>query len=151
MNGIIISILKNVLAGFPIDQIILIDPKMVEFTPYEGLPKVMVITESDKALNALKWVVCEMERRYMELKKYKVRNIEAYRSAGGKMGYIPVFIDELADFMMGGNKKEIEICIIRLGQKARAAGIHLIVATQRPSVDVVTGLIKANVPTRLGF
>lgn len=151
MNNVIISLLKNVLAGFPIDKIILIDPKMVEFAPYDGLPKVYVVTESQKALNALKWCVAEMERRYMVLKTAKARNIEGYREKGGDMGYLVVVIDELADFMMGGDKKEIETCVVRIGQKARAAGMHLVVATQRPSVDVVTGLIKANVPARLGF
>ncbi|MBF4194634.1 Cell division protein [Mycolicibacterium phlei] len=128
-------------------QLVLIDPKMVELTPYNGVAHLArpVITEVDEAIEALKELALEMEERYDEMRRAKVRSIETL-----DLPYIVVVIDELADLMMAA-RDEIESNIVRLAQKARAAGIHLILATQRPSVDVVTGLIKANVPSRLAF
>lgn len=151
-NDMIISYLKNILAGFPIDKMILIDPKIVEFAPYENLFKVQVITEIDKAANALAWACAEMQRRYQVLKQNKSKNIGSFQKKGGKMGYIIIVIDELSDLMMTtSTESNVENNIVRLLQKARACGIHLMLATQRPSVDVITGLIKTNAPSRLGF
>jgi len=136
-------------------RFIMIDPKRVELTPYNSIPQlaVPVIVSIDKAIEALRWLNQEMDNRYQELARAGVRNIEGYnksRSGKNKMPYLVLVIDELADLMMAGFD-EVEHILCRLAQLARAIGIHLIVATQRPSVDVVTGLIKANFPTRLSF
>ena len=136
-------------------RFIMIDPKRVELTPYNSIPQlaVPVIISIEKAIEALRWLNQEMDNRYQELAKAGVRNIEGYnrnRSGKNKMPYLVLVIDELADLMMAGFD-EVEHILCRLAQLARAIGIHLIVATQRPSVDVVTGLIKANFPTRLSF
>jgi S-DNA-T family DNA segregation ATPase FtsK/SpoIIIE len=136
-------------------RFIMIDPKRVELTPYNSIPQlaVPVIVSIDKAIEALRWLNLEMDNRYQELARSGVRNIEGYnknRSGKNKMPYLILVIDELADLMMAGFD-EVEHILCRLAQLARAIGIHLIVATQRPSVDVVTGLIKANFPTRLSF
>lgn len=152
MNGFILSLLfKNTPSEL---RMIMVDPKQVELGIYDNIPHLLtpVITAPDKAINALRWSVAEMERRLGVFKKIHARNLEEFNEKSDqKEPYIVVIIDELADLMMSGNKKEIEQMIVRLAQKARAAGIHLIVATQRPSVDVITGLIKANVPTRIAF
>ncbi|MCA9382803.1 DNA translocase FtsK [Candidatus Dojkabacteria bacterium] len=136
-------------------KFIMVDPKQVELSDYNGIPHLLtpVITEMDKVLNALKWAVAEMENRYTIFKEAKVRNIEAYNDKRGfsALPYIVIVIDEMADMMMSTNKVETESVIVRLAQKARATGIHLVLATQRPSVDVITGLIKANIPARVGM
>lgn len=136
-------------------RLILVDPKQVELMDYNGIPHLLtpVITDMDKVVNALKWAVNEMEHRYGVLANKQVRNIEEYNKKLGfaAMPYIVVVIDEMADMMMTANKVEAENAIVRLTQKARAVGIHLILATQRPSVNVITGLIKANVPARIGM
>ena len=133
----------------------MVDPKQVELELYSGLPYLLapIVFESEKALKLLKWCVDEMERRYSLLKEKRVKNIDEYnhKIIGEKMYRIVFVVDELADMMMSGNKKDVETCITRIAQKARAVGIHLIVATQRPSVNVITGLIKANIPTRIAF
>jgi hypothetical protein len=167
-------------------RLIMIDPKMLELSVYDGIPHLLspVVTDPKKAVVALKWVVGEMEERYRKMSKMGVRNIEGYNGrvrealAKGEMfkrtiqtgfddetgdpvfeteefqpvtlPYIVVIVDEMADLMMVAGK-EIEACIQRLAQMARASGIHLIMATQRPSVDVITGTIKANFPTRISF
>jgi S-DNA-T family DNA segregation ATPase FtsK/SpoIIIE len=135
-------------------KMILVDPKRVEMEGYNGIPHLLtpVITEPEKALKALKWAVAEMTRRYKELSHKRKRNLVEYNADSKleKMPYIVIVIDELADLMMAASK-EIEATICRLAQMARAVGIHLIIATQRPSVDVITGLIKANIPTRIAF
>ena len=138
-------------------KLILIDPKMLEFSIYNDIPHLLtpVIIEPKKAIIALANLVKEMERRYQLMAQNKVKNIDNYNAKAKKEGlehmpYIVVVIDELADLMMTGGK-EVEYSIARLAQMARAAGIHIIVATQRPSVDVVTGLIKANLPARLSY
>ncbi len=167
-------------------RLIMIDPKMLELSVYDGIPHLLspVVTDPKKAVVALKWVVGEMEERYRKMSKMGVRNIDGYNSrvadaqsrdemfsrtvqtgfddetgeptfeteefAPEKMPYIVVIVDEMADLMMVAGK-EIEACIQRLAQMARASGIHLIMATQRPSVDVITGTIKANFPTRISF
>lgn len=139
-------------------RMILIDPKMVEFAQYNGIPHLLmpVVTEPRKAAGALGSAVAEMEKRYHLLAENGVPNIEEYNAlaeenaALEKMPYIVIVIDELADLMMVAGK-EVEDYICRIAQKARAAGMHLIVATQRPSVDVITGLIKANIPSRIGL
>ncbi|RKF13819.1 DNA translocase FtsK [Roseovarius spongiae] len=167
-------------------RMIMIDPKMLELSVYDGIPHLLspVVTDPKKAVVALKWVVAEMEERYRKMSKMGVRNIDGYNSrvadalsknemfsrtvqtgfdddtgepvfeteefAPEKMPYIVVIVDEMADLMMVAGK-EIEACIQRLAQMARASGIHLIMATQRPSVDVITGTIKANFPTRISF
>lgn len=136
-------------------RMILVDPKQVELSDYNGIPHLLtpVITEMDKVVNALKWLVTEMERRYTTLAKSQVRDIGGYNTKLGfaAMPYIVVVIDEMADMMMTANRVEAETAIVRLAQKARAVGIHLILATQRPSVNVITGLIKANIPGRIGM
>ena len=171
INTILASLLYR---NSPSDmKIILVDPKQVEMAPYEDIPHLLtpIITEPDKTISALKWAVNEMERRYSLLAEKKVRDIASYNSkmesAGhkisvadedgnlqehhdGKMPYIIIVIDELADLMMAA-PREVEALVVRLAQKARAVGIHLILATQRPSVDVITGLIKANIPARIAF
>ena len=157
-------------------RLILVDPKMLELSIYEGIPHLLapVVTDMKQAANGLNWCVGEMERRYKLMSKLGVRNLAGYNvkideaKARGesianpfsltpeepeplqRLPHIVVVIDELADLMMVVGKK-IEELIARLAQKARAAGIHLILATQRPSVDVITGLIKANIPTRIAF
>ncbi len=134
-------------------KFVMIDPKMLEFSIYNDIPHLLtpVITEPKKAITALNAMVKEMERRYKLMAKMKVKNIESYnKKAKEKLPYIVIIIDELADLMMTSGK-DVEYSIARLAQMARASGIHLIVATQRPSVDVVTGLIKANLPSRISF
>jgi S-DNA-T family DNA segregation ATPase FtsK/SpoIIIE len=137
-------------------KLILVDPKQVELTPYNDIPHLLtpVIIEPEKCISALKWAVNEMERRYSLLAEEKVRNIKSYndlkKQDGEGMPYIVIVIDELADLMMLA-ARDVEALIVRLAQKARAVGIHLVLATQRPSVDVITGLIKANVPARIAF
>ncbi|HEY9107529.1 MAG TPA: DNA translocase FtsK 4TM domain-containing protein, partial [Roseateles sp.] len=174
INAMILSLLYKAEARDV--RLILIDPKMLEMSVYEGIPHLLapVVTDMKQAGNALNWCVGEMERRYKLMSKMGVRNLAGYNKkideakANGvsipnpfalnnddpepleRLPFIVVVIDELADLMMVVGKK-IEELIARLAQKARAAGIHLILATQRPSVDVITGLIKANIPTRLSF
>lgn len=135
-------------------KLILVDPKQVEMAPYEDIPHLLtpIITEPEKCISALKWAVNEMERRYSLLAEQKLRDIKTYneRKDGESMPYIVIVIDELADLMMIA-ARDVEALIVRLAQKARAVGIHLVLATQRPSVDVITGLIKANVPARIAF
>ena len=139
-------------------KLMLIDPKMLEFSMYNDIPHLItpVITEPAKAIAALANMVGEMERRYKLMAESRTKNIENYNEKMKREGtsetfpYIVIVIDELADLMMNGGK-EVELSIARLAQKSRACGIHLIVATQRPSVDVVTGLIKANLPSRLSY
>ena len=154
-------------------KLILVDPKQVEMAPYEDIPHLLtpVITDPEKTISALKWAVNEMQRRYTLLAEQKLRDIASYNKkvAGsakkiqvqdgegneqavedGAMPYIVIVIDELADLMMVA-ARDVEALIVRLAQKARAVGIHLVLATQRPSVDVITGLIKANVPARIAF
>jgi DNA segregation ATPase FtsK/SpoIIIE, S-DNA-T family len=174
INAMILSLLYK---AEPNDvRLILIDPKMLEMSVYEGIPHLLapVVTDMKQAANALNWCVGEMERRYKLMSKMGVRNLSGYNHKLAdaekkgeklpnpfsltpdapeplqKLPHIVVIIDELADLMMVVGKK-IEELIARLAQKARAAGIHLILATQRPSVDVITGLIKANIPTRIAF
>lgn len=158
LNSIILSIIYK---SSPEDvKIILIDPKRVEFSSYNGLPHLImpnVVTETQKAINTLAWAVTEMERRFEVMGFARVKNIDEYNQSPDvvsgkikKMPFIVIIVDELSDLMMTG-KKEVEEKIIRLAQKARAAGIHLILATQRPSVDVITGLIKSNFPSRIAF
>lgn len=136
-------------------KFLMVDPKQVELEFYSGLPYMLgpIVTNPDKALKLLKRTVEEMEERYSLLKKHRVKKMEEYNKKiiWEKMYRIVFVIDELADLMMSWNKKEVENCITRIAQKARAVGIHLIVATQRPSVNVITGLIKANMPTRIAF
>ena len=134
-------------------KFILIDPKMLELSTYEGIPHLLcpVITESKKATSVLGWVVKEMENRYRLMTKEGVRNIDGYNAKHKlPMPYIVVVVDEMSDLMLVAGK-EIENYIQKLSQMARAAGIHIIMATQRPSVDVITGTIKANFPTRISF
>ncbi|NEV63365.1 DNA translocase FtsK [Thiorhodococcus minor] len=180
INAMILSLLYK--AGPEDVRLIMVDPKMLELSVYEGIPHLLtpVVTDMKEAANALRWCVGEMERRYRLMAKLGVRNIAGYNrkiaeaeAAGtpipdptvsqedllasggevpmlGHLPYIVVIIDELADMMMVVGKK-VEELIARLAQKARASGIHLLLATQRPSVDVLTGLIKANIPTRMAF
>ncbi len=138
-------------------KLMMIDPKMLEFSIYNDIPHLLtpVITQPKKAITALSNMVAEMERRYKMMSQTRTKNIETYnekavREKREELPYIVVVIDELADLMMTGGK-EVEFSIARLAQMARASGIHLIVATQRPSVDVVTGLIKANLPSRISY
>ena len=155
VNSIIISFLFR--SGPEDVKLILIDPKVVELAEYNGIPHLLmpVVTEPRKAAGALGASVAEMERRYKLFAENNVREIKAYNKLAAQTGmehlpYIAIVIDELADLMMVAGK-EVEDYICRIAQKARAAGIHLIVATQRPSVDVITGLIKANIPSRIAF
>ncbi|GHQ69551.1 DNA translocase FtsK [Helicobacter pylori] len=155
VNAMILSLLyKN-----PPDQLklVMIDPKMVEFSIYADIPHLLtpIITDPKKAIGALQSVAKEMERRYSLMSEYKVKTIDSYNEQAPNNGveafpYLIVVIDELADLMMTGGK-EAEIPIARIAQMGRASGLHLIVATQRPSVDVVTGLIKTNLPSRVSF
>lgn len=170
-NALIVSLLYR---NSPSDlKLILIDPKQVEMSQYDDIPHLLspIITESDKAVSAVKWAMNEMERRYTLMKEEHVKNIVDYnrkmekqggkvtvkdkdgneqKHDGGKMPYIVVIVDEMSDIMMQAGK-ELEPPIVRIAQKGRAAGIHLVLATQNPVVKVVTGLIKANVPARLAF
>lgn len=135
---------------------IMVDPKRVELSVYNGIPHLLtpVITDPLKALNSLKWCVAEMLRRYDLATAVNARNLPEYNAKvpkKDKLPYIVIVIDELADLMMSGDKKEVESSIARIAQMARAVGMNLIVATQRPSVDIITGLIKANVPSRIAF
>jgi S-DNA-T family DNA segregation ATPase FtsK/SpoIIIE len=174
INAMILSLLYKAEARDV--RLLMIDPKMLEMSVYEGIPHLLapVVTDMRQAAHGLNWCVAEMERRYKLMSKLGVRNLAGYNSkideaAAAEMSipnpfsltpdqpeplerlpHIVVVIDELADLMMVVGKK-IEELIARLAQKARAAGIHLILATQRPSVDVITGLIKANIPTRIAF
>jgi hypothetical protein len=152
-------------------KLILVDPKQVEMAPYQDIPHLLtpVIVEPEKTISALKWAVNEMERRYSLLAEEKVRDIKSYnekvknKTVGvededgniqqvdeGHMPYIVIVIDELSDLMMVA-ARDVEALVVRIAQKARAVGIHLVLATQRPSVDVITGLIKANIPARIAF
>lgn len=134
-------------------RMILVDPKRVELSAYEDMPHLVtpVITENKKALSALKWAIDEMERRYETLLDAGARDIESYnKKAKGHMPYIVIVMDELAD-LMSSHGKAVEGAIVRLAQMSRATGIHLILSTQRPSVEVITGLIKANIPARIGL
>jgi S-DNA-T family DNA segregation ATPase FtsK/SpoIIIE len=135
-------------------KLILVDPKQVEMAPYADIPHLLapVINEPEKCISALKWAVAEMERRLKAFAEVGKRNIGEYNAIKKEEGmpYIVVVIDELADLMMMA-ARDVEALIVRLAQKARASGIHLVIATQRPSVDVITGLIKANVPARIAF
>lgn len=156
-NSIIMSILYH---ATPEEvKLILIDPKIVEFTVYEGIPHLLipVVTDPKKAAGALNWAVQEMQRRYNLFAKNSVRDLGDYNAAAAQPGsglepmpQIVVIIDELADLMMT-TSKEVEDSICRLAQKARAAGMHLIIATQRPTTDIITGLIKANIPSRIAL
>ncbi|HUD21179.1 MAG TPA: DNA translocase FtsK 4TM domain-containing protein [Candidatus Saccharimonadales bacterium] len=154
MNAVLVNLLyKNPPSDL---RLLLIDPKRVEFTEYNGIAHLLthVVTETDKIISSLRWIVAEMERRYQVLAAGNRRNIEAYNESlpedGQKLPYIIVVVDELADLMTQA-ANEVESSIVRIAQMARAVGIHLIVATQRPSVDVITGLIKANIPARIAF
>jgi S-DNA-T family DNA segregation ATPase FtsK/SpoIIIE len=152
INTILTSLLYR---NSPADlKLILVDPKQVELKPYDEIPHLLtpVITEPEKCISALKWAVAEMERRYTALSEVRKRNIEEYNNFKKEEGmpYIVIVIDELADLMMMA-ARDVEALIVRIAQKARAVGIHLVLATQRPSVDVITGLIKANVPARIAF
>ncbi len=133
-------------------KFILIDPKKVELAPYRGIPHLLhpIISDAKKAFSALNWAVEEMENRYKLLAEEGARNIDAYNRSSFRMPYIVIIVDELADLMVVARDK-IETAIQRLAQLSRAVGIHLILATQRPSVDVVTGVIKANFPARISF
>ncbi|MBM7572835.1 DNA translocase FtsK [Aquibacillus albus] len=157
INTILISLLYK--ASHKDVRFLLIDPKMVELAPYNQLPHLVspVITDVKAATSALKWAVTEMEERYEKFVHEGARDIERYNQkmlsqnrANEKMPYLVIVIDELADLMMV-SPQDVEDAICRIAQKARACGIHLLVATQRPSVDVITGLIKANIPTRIAF
>jgi S-DNA-T family DNA segregation ATPase FtsK/SpoIIIE len=152
LNSMICSILLN---ATPDDvKFIMIDPKMLELSVYDGIPHLIapVVTHPKKAAAALHWAVAEMERRYRILAEHGVRGIDGYNQAQAAppLPYIVVVIDELADLMLVA-RREVEDSLTRLAQMARAAGIHLLVATQRPSVDVLTGIIKANFPARISF
>ena len=155
MNSIIISLLYK---ASPEDvKLIMVDPKMVELGVYNGIPHLLipVVTDPKKAAGSLQWAVSEMMRRYKAMSDAGVRDLESYNSImvmedGNKLPQVVVIIDELADLMLVA-AKEVEESICRIAQMGRAAGIHLIIATQRPSADVITGLMKANIPSRIAF
>ena len=155
MNSIIISLLYK---ASPEDvKLIMVDPKMVELANYNGIPHLMipVVTDPKKAAGALQWAVTEMMRRYKTMSDAGVRDLESYNSivtadGGEKVPQLIVIIDELADLMMVA-AKEVEDSICRIAQMGRASGVHLVIATQRPSADVITGLMKANIPSRIAF
>ncbi len=152
MNAFLVSLLMKL---SPADlRMILVDPKMVELSLYNGIPHLLtpVITEMDKVVNSLKWALVEMQRRYSLFKQNRVRNMQEFNELrlDEHLPYIIIFIDEMADLMMTAGA-EVETNICRIAQMARATGIHLVLATQRPSVNVLTGLIKANVPARIGM
>jgi S-DNA-T family DNA segregation ATPase FtsK/SpoIIIE len=153
LNDLLISLLYQ---NSPADlRLILVDPKRVEFTNYNDIPHLLspVIVDPHKTINSLKWLVSEMERRYRVMAEVKVREIVGFNrqaTEDTKMPYIILVIDELAD-LMAVSAREVEAYICRLAQMSRAVGIHLVLATQRPSVDVITGLIKANFPSRIAF
>ncbi len=153
LNSVIISLLYQ---NTPKDlRLILVDPKRVDLTLYDGIPHLLthVITDTQKTVNSLKWAISEMEERFDIMNKAKKRNIRSYNRSvddDKKLPYIVIIIDELAD-LMSTSPQEVESSIVRLAQMARATGIHLIMATQRPSVDVITGLIKANITARVSF
>jgi S-DNA-T family DNA segregation ATPase FtsK/SpoIIIE len=152
INTLLTSLLYH---NSPADlKLILVDPKQVELTPYDNIPHLLtpVITKADKCISALKWASNEMERRYGLLAEKGKRNITSYNATNedDHMPYIVIVIDELSDLMMAA-ARDVEALIVRIAQKSRAVGIHLVLATQRPSVDVITGLIKANVPARIAF
>jgi S-DNA-T family DNA segregation ATPase FtsK/SpoIIIE len=152
LNSIIVSLLYSY--GPDELRFIMVDPKRVELTAYNNIPHLLVpaITDVAKTLNAMKWAIGEMDRRFTQLARYGKRDIGSYNeTADEKMPYLVIVIDELADLMVSSASNEVETCIIRLAQMARAVGIHLILATQRPSVDVITGLIKANFNARIAF
>lgn len=153
MNSIVSSILFR--ASPEEVKFIMVDPKRVELTPYNDIPHLLtpVITDVEKVANALAWAVAEMERRYRLFQEVGVKNITGYHEMSGfqAMHYIIILIDEMADIMMSKNAADVEHNIVRLAQMARATGIHLVLATQRPSVNVLTGLIKANIPARIAF
>ncbi|MCL4161431.1 UNVERIFIED_CONTAM: hypothetical protein GTU68_057126 [Idotea baltica] len=161
INALILSLLYKATAKEV--RMIMIDPKMLELSVYEGIPHLLapVVTDMNEAANALRWSIVEMERRYKLMSELGVRNLAGYNrkvamatdSVPQELEELPclvVIIDELADLMMSVGKK-VEELITRLAQKGRASGVHLILATQRPSVDVITGLLKANIPTRIAF
>ena len=158
INGMIVSLLMRTRPDEV--RLMMIDPKMVELNVYNGVPHLLtpVVTDPKKAAQALKQVVAEMERRYDLFSRYGVRNIEGYNELVDKsddedakrLPFIVVIVDELADLMMVASN-DVEDAIMRLAQMARAAGIHMVLATQRPSVDVITGVIKANIPSRIAF
>lgn len=151
LNTLIVSLLY---ANGPDDlKLIMVDPKRVELQVYNGIPHLVtpVITDVDKTVNSLKWALREMDRRFDVLSKFGARDIESYNArTQDKLPYIVVVVDELADLMVTA-MAEVEGPIVRLAQMSRAVGIHLVLATQRPSVDVLTGLIKANIPARIAF
>jgi len=136
-------------------KFLMVDPKQVELELYAGLPYLLapIVFEPEKALKLLKRTEYEMERRYGVLREARVKNIDEYNKKvmGEKMFRIVFVVDELASMMLSKAKRDVENCITHISAKARAVGIHLIIATQRPSVDVITGLIKANMPTRIAF
>ena len=156
MNSIIVSLLYR--ATPEQVRLIMIDPKMVELSIYNGIPHLLipVVTDAKKAAGALQWAVTEMERRYQLLADYKVRDLKGYNKLARRnpdmtpMPQIVIIIDELADLMLVA-AKEVENSIVRIAQKARAAGMHLVIATQRPSTNVITGIMKANIPSRIAF
>ena len=157
VNSIILSILYK--RSWHDVRMILIDPKIVELKLYNDIPHLLipVITEPKRAFQALQYCLCEMERRYALLDGMGVRDITSYnrriiekRIAAEKLPYIVVIIDEFAD-LMATPGKELETTVARLAAMSRAVGVHLVLATQRPSIDVITGLIKANIPTRVAF
>ena len=156
INTIITSIVYNAKPSEV--KLVMVDPKVVELSVYNGIPHLLipVVTDPKKAAGALAWAVIEMDERYNKFAQKGVRDLKVYNKAiekeneNGKLPQIVIIIDELADLMMVA-AKEVEEAICRLAQKARAAGMHLVIATQRPSVDVITGLIKANVPSRISF
>ena len=156
INTIISSIIYNAKPSEV--KMVMVDPKVVELSVYNGIPHLLipVVTDPKKAAGALAWAVQEMDNRYNLFATKGVRDIKGYNKAiekeegQGKLPQIVIIVDELADLMMV-TAKDVEEAICRLAQKARAAGMHLVIATQRPSVDVITGLIKANVPSRIAF